>query len=161
MYHAGFCVLQERVIFQTHAGLLANTLKMKIGSEFSFLLKEGHSLAQAGGLAISAECKNMDYSHSLGALKSNTDQYSFHVLLTRCLMCELISQTCGLPVTTNFLCTTVFLVHHGACLIDLASDCWPRLAVQFVHNALMRPRKFTRLLPCYHGFSFVLGLDML
>ena len=106
MYHAGFCVLQERVIFQTHAGLLANTLKMKIGSEFSFLLKEGHGLAQASGLAISAECKNMDYSHSLGALKSNTDQYSFHVLLTHCLMCEHISQTCGLPVTTNFLCTT-------------------------------------------------------
>ena len=27
LYHAGFCVLQERVIFQTHPGLVANTLK--------------------------------------------------------------------------------------------------------------------------------------
>ena len=35
----------------------------------------------------------------------------------------------------------VLLVHLGALFIDLASDCWPRLAVQIVHNALMRPRK--------------------
>ena len=30
VYHAGFCVLQERVIFQTHLDLLENTLKQKI-----------------------------------------------------------------------------------------------------------------------------------
>ena len=29
LYHAGFCVLQEGVIFQTHLGLLENTLKLE------------------------------------------------------------------------------------------------------------------------------------
>ena len=80
MYHAGFCVLQERVIFQTHAGLLANTLKMKIGSEFSFLLKEGHGLAQAGGLAISAECKNWIWTTVTNWEHSKATQISIHFM---------------------------------------------------------------------------------
>ena len=50
------------------------------------------------------------------------------------------SWNCGLPLTTNLLKHMALLVHLGAPFIDLASDCWPRLAVQIVHNALMRPR---------------------
>ena len=76
-YHAGLCVLQERVIFQTHPGLLANTLKTRKWNWFVLFSERGAGISTGQGLAISADCRNMDYSQFSYTRKQHRSVFNF------------------------------------------------------------------------------------
>ena len=153
-YHAGLCVLQERVIFQTHPGLLANTLKTRKWNWFVLLSERGAGISTGQGLAISAECRNMDYSQFGYTRKQHRSVFNLCLTWHTAWCVSTFHKNCGLPVTTNCLhttrsCWSTMVLALLNWLQTAAGQDWPFSLCTMPSCGHV---SLASLLPCYHGF---------